>query len=294
MEKKALMHSSIIAAIIIAAVISVSMVTGSPGIHPFASADPLSDTNPGGQTSIAGTIAADAGQYINIDPVAEKTTGDLLIVTGSTNLPTGTTLMVSTGSPGIGYGGNILVQEGTAGINRFSAAVDAALLKPGMQTITVNNMIGDLAKGDYRAGTVSGTATFTLKGTYLGSETPAYPTVTKDDYILISAIGDRKAGEQFLITGTTSLPVGTSLIWQVVPESGTPATSIDMTAEKGIMANNGVTKGEGTSNRVSLAVDMDGFPAGNYIVMVSEMNGDISAGNITTGNLTGSALFTLV
>jgi hypothetical protein len=292
MKQKTLMHSSVIAAIIIAAVVGVSIVTGFSGIHPFASADPVS-TDTGSPTGITETTAADEEQYIKIDPVADKTTGDLLIVTGSTNLPAGTTLMVSTGSPGIGYGGNILVRAGTAGMNRFSAPVDTAVLKPGIQTITVNNMNGDLAQGDYRAGTVKTIATFTLKGTFLGSETPVYPTVTNDDYILISAIGDRKVGEQFLITGTTSLPVGTSLIWQVIPESGTPATSIDMTAEKGIMANNGVTKGEGTSNRVSLAVDMDGFPAGNYIVMVSEMKGDISAGNITTGDLTGSALFSV-
>jgi hypothetical protein len=38
---------------------------------------------------------------------------------------------------------------------------------------------------------------------------------------------------------------------------------------------------------------MANMAPGNYIVLVSEMKGDMSAGNITTGDLTGSALFTL-
>jgi hypothetical protein len=287
MEKKTLMHSSVIAAIIIAAVIGIGMVTGFSGIHPFGSADPVSDTNTGSQPGISGTTAAGTAPYIIIDPVGDKTTGDLVIVTGSTNLPAGTTLMVQAGN----YGGDTTVHTSTSGVNQFSAPIDTFSLKPGTPTITVTQILGNVTKGDYRLGTLNGTATFTLKGTFLGAEAAVQPTITRDDYILINAIGDKKAGDQFLITGTTSLPVGTSIIWQVIPESGTPKTSIDMTAEKGIMANNGVTKGDGTSNRVSLAVDMDGFPAGNYIVLVSEMKGDLSPGNITTGDLTGSALF---
>lgn len=289
MKTKTLMHSSIIAAIFIAAIVGVSMVTGFSGMISFASADPMSDTNTGSQSAVAGNTSADMARYINIDPIAGKTTGDLLIVTGSTNLPAGTVLMVQTGN----YGGDTIVRTGTGGVNRFSAPVDTSILKPGTQTITVTRMTGDLAKGDYRPGSVKGTASFTLKGTFLGSDTSVQPTITKDDYILISAIGNKKIGDQFLISGTTSLPVGTNLLWQVIPESGTPKTSIDMTEEKGIMAINGVTKGDDTSNRISLAVDMVGFPAGNYIVLVSEMKGDMSAGNITTGDLTGSALFTV-
>ena len=293
MKTSTLMHSGAIAAVIIAAIIVVGMVTGFSGATPILSAGPVSDTNTRGQPAVTADTAANPAQYMKIDPVGDKTTGDLLIITGSTNLPAGTTLMVSAGSPGIGIGGSTTVSAGRDGINRFSSPVDTSGMRPGMQTITVNNMIGDLEKGDYRAGTVKTTATFMLKGTFLGSDTPAYPTVTRDDYILISAIGDRKVGDQFLISGTTSLPVGTNVIWQVVPESGTPKTRIDMTAETGIMANNGVTRGSGTANRVSLAVDMANMAPGNYIVLVSEMKGDMSAGNITTGDLTGSALFTL-
>ena len=59
------------------------------------------------------------------------------------------------------------------------------------------------------------------------------------------------------------------------------------------MANNAVTKGDRTSNRVSLAVDLGDFPRGDYIAVVSEMKGDMGAGNITMGDLAGSARFTM-
>ncbi len=234
----------------------------------------------------------DAGQYISIDPVIDKTTGDLLIVTGSTNLPEGTILMVSMGSPGIGSGSSTVVRTGTGEVNRYSIPFDTFILKPGTQTIKVNNMLGDVSKGDYRPGTVNGTDSFMLKGTYLGADTPVQVTITRDDYISLNAIGDRSVGDQFLITGTTSLPAGTMLLWQVMPDPKTPPTGINLTTT-GIMANAPVTKGEGAANRVSLAVDTGDLVPGEYIVHVGEMKGDPEKRDIAMGELTGSAYFTL-
>ena len=293
MKQKTLLYSSILVAVIIAAIISVGMVTGFSGINPSASGGVVSKTNTGSQSATTGNTPVDTGQYILIDPVADKITGDLLIVTGSTNLPAGTILMVDVGSTGVGMGGDAAVTTGPGGVNRFSSPVDTSGLKPGTQTITVNNMIGDLAKGDYRPGNVKGTATFTLKGTYLGADTRVQPTITKDDYIRINAIGNRSsAGEQFLITGTTSLPAGTTLIWEVMPDTGTPPTGLDLNAT-GIMANNAVTKGDGTSNRVSLAVDMSGYAPGKWVVLVGVMKGEPNSGSIEIDKLTGTAYFTL-
>ena len=235
-----------------------------------------------------GPASAGTGQYIRVDPVADKTTGDLLIVTGSTNLPAGTILMVQTGS----YGSDTIVHAGTGGVNQYSMPVDTSILKPGTLTITVTQMKGDPAKGDYEPGTVKGTASFTLKGTYLGVETPVQATITKDDYIRINAIGDRSVGDQFLITGMTSLPAGVGLIWEVMPYTGTIPTGLDMNA-KGIMANNPVTKGDDTANRVSLAVDMNGFAPGKYVVLVGEFKGDPANRDIAMGDPVGSALFNL-
>ncbi len=239
-----------------------------------------------------GKSGNDAGQYITIDPVSDTTTGDLLIVTGSTNLPGGTILMVSVGSPGIGSGSNTAVSTGTGGVNRYSLPIDTAILKPGTQTITVTTMLGDVSKGDYRPGTVNRTASFTLKGTYLGADTQVQPTITSNDYIRLDTIGERSIGDQFLITGTTSLPVGTMLIWQVMPDPGTPPTGINLTT-KGIMANAPVTKGDSAANRVSLAVDTGGLVPGEYIVLVGEMQGDPAKRDITMGEPKGSTYFTV-
>jgi hypothetical protein len=252
--------------------------------------------NPDPASSAAGSIQSQAsgnGKYIRIDPVPETTTGDLLIVSGTTDFSEGTILMVQTGSDGVGFGSDTMVREGTGGVNRFSMPVDTAILKPGTLTITVTQMKGDLAKGDYGPGTINGTTTFTLKGTYLGADMRVQATITKDDYIRINTIGDRSVGDQFLITGTTSLPAGTSLIWQVMPDTGAPPTGIDINATGGIMANNAVTKGDSISNRVSLAVDMSGFAPGKWVTLVGVTKGEPNSGSIEIENLTGSACFTL-
>jgi hypothetical protein len=292
MKQKTLVIGSSLAVGIIAVIICVGMVSGFTVTQPLIPFDPLSNANTSGQPATAGIIPADSTPYIRIDPAGEKTTGDLLIVTGTTDLPAGTILMVNVGSSGVGYGSDTIIRTGTGGINRFSAPVDTAILKPGTNTITVTQMLGDVTKGDYRMGTLNGTTTFALNGMYRGADTPVQATITKDDYIRITAIGDRTVGDQFLITGTTSLPVGTTLIWQIMPSTGTVPTTLDMNAT-GIMANNAVTKGDGTENRVSLAVDTTDHPPGEYIVIVGEMKGDMANGEIGIGDLVGSALFDL-
>ncbi|MDD1690991.1 MAG: hypothetical protein LUQ66_10060 [Methanoregula sp.] len=270
--------------------VSVSTVVGNLSEGDYRTGNPTGNTL---FTLKQGLASAGSPQYINIDPVGEKTTGDLLIISGSTNFPAGTILMIQVGSPGIGSGSDTMVREGTGGVNRYSMPADTALLKPGTQTITVTNMKGDLEKGDYGLGDVNSTATFTLKGNYLGTDTPVQPTITNDDYIRINAIGDKTAMDQFLISGTTSLPAGTGLIWQVMPYTGTVPTGLDMNA-KGIMANNPVTKGDGTANRVSLAVDLGNMEPGEYIAIVGPMKGDPENRDIAMGDPVGSARFTVV
>jgi hypothetical protein len=291
MNKKTIAIGSLLAVGIFAVIICVGMVTGFSVVQPLPSSDPMSTTNTAGPAA-TGSTSENAAQFITIDPIADKTTGDLLIVSGSTNFPTGTILMVQVGSPGIGVGSDTMVSEGTSGVNRYSMPADTALLKPGTQTITVTNMKGDLDKGDYGLGDVNGTATFALKGTYRGADTPVQVTITKDDYIHLNAIGDKSVGDQFLITGTTSLPAGVNLIWEIMPYTGTMPTGLDLNA-RGIMANNPVTKGDGTANRVSLAADMSTMEPGEYIVMVGPLEGESENRDIAMGEPVGSVRFIL-
>jgi len=234
--------------------------------------------------STTGNAVADSGQYITIDPIADKTTGDILIVTGSTNLPAGTSLMVQVN----GTGGNTEVNLGSDAVNRYSMPIDTSILKPGTLTITVTQMTGDPAKENYKPGNVKATASFTLKGTFLAADTPVQPTITASDYIQLNTIGNRSVGDQFLITGTTSLPVGTNIMWQIMPDTGTPPTGVNMTAS-GDGGNNMVTKGDGTANWVSFAADMSNQIPGKWVVLV----GVAQEGAFAMENPMGTAYFTL-
>lgn len=111
--------------------------------------------------------------------------------------------------------------------------------------------------------------------------------------ITFDPIGDRKTGDKFTITGTSSLPAGTNLFWEIRPYTGTPPTGIQMTSQMGILANNQVTKGSGTANRVALEVEMKDMSPGKYVVVVVSLNGDPMTENPSTGTLAGYTYFTL-
>lgn len=109
--------------------------------------------------------------------------------------------------------------------------------------------------------------------------------------IAIDPIGDRKTGDKFVITATTSLPAGTNIFWQVLPDTGTPPTGLDGTSKMSIAGNSQVTKGDGTSNRISQAVDPGSLVPGKYVVIVGEMKGAPS--DFEIGDRYGYTYFTL-
>jgi len=234
------------------------------------------------------TMISGAGQYIRIDPIADKTTGELLIITGSTDLPEGTILMVLTE----GSGGDAMVRRGSNGINRFSVPVDTSILKPGKKTIRITQMTGNPAQGTYHPGDVTGTTNVTLSGSYLGSDSPVTPAISGDDYLRLDPIGNRSVGDLFLVTGTTSLPVGAEILWQVTPAALTTDPNQSGTFS-GMMANSHVTRGPGIANRVTFAMDTYALQPAGYNVTVSTSAGDLTRGDFRPGQLSASRLFTL-
>ena len=94
--------------------------------------------------------------------------------------------------------------------------------------------------------------------------------------ITIDPISDKNVGDRFTITATTSLPVGTNLFWQILPDTGKPPTGIDGSSKMSIVGNNQVTKGNGTSNRIAQAVDLGSLVPGKYVVIMGEMKGQPS------------------
>jgi hypothetical protein len=109
--------------------------------------------------------------------------------------------------------------------------------------------------------------------------------------ITIDPIGDKKVADRFTITATTSLPTGTNLFWQILPDTGTPPTGLDGNSQMSVGGNNQVTKGDGTANRISQAVDLGGLVPGKYVVIVGEMKGAFS--DFKIGDRYGYTYFTI-
>jgi hypothetical protein len=125
---------------------------------------------------------------------------------------------------------------------------------------------------------------------------PAPDPVLPGAVITFDRVGEKKTGDSLLITGTTSLPAGTNLFWQIRQDTGIPPAGIDMSSRMGIMANNQVIKGAGSSNLVALAVDAKdtkNLVEGNYVALVVSLKGDTMTVDPTTGTLAGYTYLTL-
>jgi hypothetical protein len=135
----------------------------------------------------------------------------------------------------------------------------------------------------------------TIRTTSIPSQ-PAADPVLPGAVITFDPVGEKKTGDPLHIAGTTSLPAGTNLFWQIRPDTGNPPAGIDMDSRMGIMANNQVTKGSGTSNLVSLSVeskDTKDLTPGKYVIVIVSLKGDPMTTNPSTGTLAGYNYLTL-
>jgi hypothetical protein len=121
---------------------------------------------------------------------------------------------------------------------------------------------------------------------------PAPATGSSDGVILLDPIGDVYDGQEYLITGTTSLPVGTELLLQLMPDTGIPPNGTDKNAIGGSSSGTAsITKGDGTSNRIRMEGSMGGQPSGKWVALLGEMKGSYS--DFQVGDHYGYAYFTL-
>jgi hypothetical protein len=109
--------------------------------------------------------------------------------------------------------------------------------------------------------------------------------------IAIDPVSDKNAGDTFRLTATTSLTAGTEVLWQILPDTGTPPTTLDGNSMMSVGGNNLVVPGNGTSNRIVQAVDLGRLIPGKYVIIVGEMQGDFS--DFKIGNRYGYTYFTL-
>ncbi|MDD1724802.1 MAG: hypothetical protein LUQ07_06715 [Methanospirillum sp.] len=226
--------------------------------------------------------------YITIDPVDSTPVGDLVILSGTTDLAEGTELFVRIQDGG--YNSGAVILKGTNGINRWSVPVDTSVIKPGDYLVNVTEKKGlNQDKTGYEIGNTSASARVILTGTFLGSDNEVSGENQKNAFIAIDPLNNRDKGDQFLITGKTNLQVGTMLLWEVTPAYLEQQKSGTFT---GTVANSQVTRGTG-SNLVTFALDTNFLNPGEYNVTVSTIRGEIFSDRMVPGNISGSAVFTL-
>jgi hypothetical protein len=240
-------------------------------------------------TTAPTTSAPDhSAPFITFDPIGDKNIGDLLIISGTTNLPERSSIYLSMAN---GEGdaktiANKQVLSGTNGINRWKFAIDTGGFRPGSYKLTVTTQ----KKG------VEAFAQFSLKGTYLGTDNPTFysgvasgspgaPTIS------VQPVGDHQQGEVFLISGSTTLAAGTILMFQVYPdyfEDKSKRSATSAASPSSIAGDTIVIRSTGSTHKWSCALDTGGYEKTNYIVNVSTISEDNSRRDIF-----GSAHFTI-
>ncbi len=112
--------------------------------------------------------------------------------------------------------------------------------------------------------------------------------------ILIDGIRDITKGDPLVVSGRTSLPVGTDLIVKVVP----------VTMEKGKIAGDfknleksavtKITGGSANGNRFSVTFETGDLPAADHIVFVSDKNDDPANSSSKPVGITSSSVFNVI
>ena len=232
------------------------------------------------------SVPADGEYFITIDPIANQILGTTFVVSGTTNLPSGSKLFfeqiwvdtISQPSDGV-YSAPLRPPDG---VGRFSATLNVELGNG-----TVNFWKIPIDSSTYpspdryliRVNAFNGThpvlpgAVAMYNSTRLdGSMRTPVPTPTPFPYWLtMDPVADQIPGSVFTISGTTNLPPGSSVLFRHhrAVQMPIPGNSDAGTISETIL----VTKGNGTENVWQYTVDSTGFPDRlSYIVGVSAEN----------------------
>ncbi|PWR74736.1 hypothetical protein [Methanospirillum lacunae] len=235
---------------------------------------------------------------ITINAVQSINIGDLLDLSGNTTLPKDSHLLVSLNPDNncsnfcTGSGINTMVFAGQNGYNFWSAAMDTSSFGYGNYQINITQILNYTPQGII-FGNASATQTIFMKGQVLIDNTTNKPNQNiTDGYISLNTIDPKKTGDKFLIRGSTNLPVGTNVLWEIGPDQTqvSPQYSNEYTY---LSSNSMVVKGDDTLNRVSHAIDTISFKPGMYNVTCSIDIGNLLTGEWKKGDIQGNTQFIL-
>jgi hypothetical protein len=214
---------------------------------------------------------------VTIDPIPDHAAGDLVAITGSTNLMAGTVLELDiiAVSPADGTnpragGTDAFIVRGGGMENTWSGALDTSAIPPGEYLVNAY-WINETVRSDILA-----TSRFRLTGT---KPIPAGSPPSGErqaPYITIKHPGTLWNGDKLLVTGTTNLPEGTELTYLVIQQSNTSTFTLDpktgnRDVREGLTRSGNISALPGTDgvNRWSFAVDSTEFIPGDYLIIVT-------------------------
>ena len=263
MKKKYLTWAGIVSAAILVIMFAAILLTGSFTIFPTAA----------------------------IDTIPDHAAGDLVVITGTTNYPTGTRLSLDilTVSPSPGErarvgGTDAYIVRGGGMSNTWSGALDTSAIPPGEYRVNAYWVNETYSRSNLLA-------TSRIRLTNATSDPVKYPPVSENhtqSFIRIDHPGTIYRGEKILVTGTTNLPNDTELLYLVVQQSNISVFAVDPKTGKqdmkGGFTRSGlidVLPGEDGVNRWSFAIDSTEFIPDQYEVIVTLET--ISTENIGNG-----------
>lgn len=249
MKKKYLRYAGIISAIILVIMFIGILLTGSFSVFSTATIDPIPDHAAGDLVAIMGTTNRMAGTVLELDIIAVSPENGTDPRMGSTDA---------------------FIVRGGGMSNTWSGALDTSSMPPGEYLVNAY-WINETEKSNILA-----TSRFRLTGT---KPVPTGSPVTGElqpRYIRIKPPGTLWRGEQLLVTGTTSLPEGTELIYLVIQQSNTSVFTVDpktgdRVVREGFTRSGIISVLPGTDgvNRWSFAVDSTEFIPSDYFIIVT-------------------------
>jgi hypothetical protein len=262
----------------------------------------LGDEHPGPDIIRKKTHAA--LPFIRIDPSDQKPATGSREITGITSLAPGTPLVwtmhaITNGTDNNTQesGGTTLVIPGTEGINRWSVLPGTDMPEPARYQFSINgNPIGNTSP----AGTISASSDFegypvpgTLQKTTGTRQVPP-------GFITIDPLPEIRTNGKYVISGTTSLPAGEGLVFQIYPASFFTEYNFTFDRNKGERADFsgvtgmvGVVNGSSGYNLWSIDFHTYNLAPGRYAVNVSNDKFDPAASAMVPGDLFGSGIFTI-
>lgn len=242
-----------------------------------------------------------------IDPITDLRNGDMLVITGTTNLPPGTDVLSVLGyhvprlpdaDPAVSwFGGSVSIVQGTGFQNTWSFAMDTTTLAPGEYIVNISRIVPvNASDASYRNGELLATSRFNLIGAASALAQPGNTNDSWTEFITVNSPGTRQLGEKFFLNGTTSLPAGTDLLLSIIQRDNVAIFTIDpktqeKTEKTGHTDSSLLTVIPGTDgiNRWSTVIDTTDFIPGYYLVNISNIKGTFEARNITEGDVCGTS-----